>query len=729
MVKLAACVVVCLAVVTVSASPPPAAVNFLAARDHFFPELPQAVVLADFTGDAKLDLAIATARNNAVALVTNDGSWSFVPVGTRPVALAAADLNSDLHTDLAVVNSGSGDVSLLLGNGDGTFQPVSSFPVGRGPLSLVAADVNRDNNSDVIVANEGGPLSVLLGNGDGTLQPPLQVSDNLVSFAIGDFNADGAPDIVGGAADVSAVSVLLGNGDGSFQPPLQAPLDPPYQADAVLAADFDGDGRVDVAVSSYGVYVLFGNGDGTFGDSWSGGNLRARGFAVADVNGDTTFDLLAAAGQDSIAVLLGTGNRQFQTTRSVVVAATVSSSIAMGDLNGDRKVDIVNVGSRDYFSDSGAYRGFLSVRIGRGDGTFHATLGLETDERAAEVRTGDFNGDGHADLAFSVYFSRAVITRLGNGDGTFQSPSAFLTVSHMPDALALGDFDGDSRTDIVVSGREAPDIVLFGGNGDGTFRLATLVPTGSVVENIEVDDLNHDLKVDLIVVDDLDRISLLTGNGDGTFGAPSIVLERASYPTGLALADFNNDSHLDLAAGQYYGLTDRYYNFVMLLGNGDGSFQPPIVERTSGSLRNLVVGDFDGDSRLDLAALKTSGPGPFVSTSAGVALGNGDGTFKSRSLLPAPSGPDFVIAADFDGDRNVDLGVVGDSTFWVLRGAGDGSFSVQSIGFSAVPSPVSTAIGDFTSDGRADVAIAGDGWFVAYGPGTVGIALLLGFSP
>jgi hypothetical protein len=719
--KLAACVA-CLAVVAVSASPPVAPVNFLAARDHFFPGLPYGVVLADFTGDARLDLAIATARNDSVALVTNDGALSFVPVGTTPVALAAAHFNGDAHADLAVLNYASGDVSLLLGNGDGTFQAASAFPVGQEPHSVVAADVNHDNKSDVVVSHEGGPVgknvSVLLGNGDGTLQAPLLISDSLLAFAVGDFNGDGRSDIVGGAADTSAIAVLLGNGDGSFQPPVYAPLEPPHLAYAFAAGDFDGDGRVDAAAgASDGLYVLFGNGDGTFGERWFDRDLGARVLAVADVDGDATLDL-AAAGEyaDSIVVRLGAGDRQLQALPRVLVPATSRTSIALGDLNGDLKTDLVSVGPKDDFINLDEYRGYLSVRIGRGDGTFHATPALQTDSTASAVSTGDFNGDGHADLAFGRSHPRATVALLGNGNGTFQPSPAVLSVSHLPEALALGDFDGDSRTDIVASGREAPDIALFGGLGDGTFRPAALVRTDSVVEHIEVRDLNEDSKADLIVVDEWDRILMLMGNGDGTFAPPVVVLERAATPRGIALADFNGDSHVDLAAGQ---ANDSTYTFSMRLGNGDGTFQPPVAARVSRFLRRVAVGDFDRDGSLDLAGVTGSG-GPFGSTALGLALGNGDGTFRSRTLLRAPNTPVFLIAADFDGDGNVDLGVGGDNTFWVFRGAGDGNFSLQSIGFSVVPSldTSSASVADFTSDGRADVAMTGGG-----------IALLFGVPP
>jgi hypothetical protein len=135
----------------------------------------------------------------------------------------------------------------------------------------------------------------------------------------------------------------------------------------------------------------------------------------------------------------------------------------------------------------------------------------------------------------------------------------------------------------------------------------------------------------------------------------------------------------------------------------------------------MAVGDFDGDSRLDLAALKTSGSPPFVGRSAGVALGNGDGTFRSRTLLPVPSDPGIVIAADLDGDGHVDVGVGGRNTLWVFRGTEAGSLLLQSIGFS-VPTGTggtSAVVGDFTSDGKPDVAIGS----------SAGVGLLFNLSP
>jgi hypothetical protein len=268
-------------------------------------------------------------------------------VGTGAISIAMGDFNGDGIIDLAVVNEADNTVSVLLGKVDGTFAPQVTYATGLGPLAIATGDFNGDGNLDLAVTNgdctlqilrppvcNGSTVSILLGNGDGTFRPHLDYpgGNQPSSVAAADFNGDGKLDLAISSAMSGAVSVLLGNGDGTFQAPLgyAASGSQSVILDALIAADFNGDGKLDLAVAGSEVSVLLGNGNSTFQAPLNSPGGAPLG--TADFNGDGKLDLFA--GGD---VLLGNGNGTF------VLYATYpsGSAAAAADLNGDGKPDLV----------------------------------------------------------------------------------------------------------------------------------------------------------------------------------------------------------------------------------------------------------------------------------------------------------------------------------------------------------------------------------------------------
>jgi hypothetical protein len=232
---------------------------------------PAAVIVGDFDGDSRLDLIVANSSDNSISVLLSNISGGFSPkvdykVGSAPAQLVSADFNGDGKLDLAVVNSQDNTVSILLGRGDGSFLQQVTYATGRQPVAIAAADLNGDKRVDLAIANSNdGTVSILLGNGDGTFvsQP--------ATLAV-DFNGDGKLDVAMDDVDANGgVSVLMGNGDGTFGPAVTSFVGlTGLNVQDIAASDFNKDGKADLALLTLGtankfspLYVLISDGDGT----------------------------------------------------------------------------------------------------------------------------------------------------------------------------------------------------------------------------------------------------------------------------------------------------------------------------------------------------------------------------------------------------------------------------------------------------------------------------------
>ena len=292
----------------------------------------------------------------------------------------------------------------------------------------------------------------------------------------------------------------------------------------------------------------------------------------------------------------------------------------------------------------------------------------------AGLVTADFNGDGKPDLAYlevlSVTFIATLYVSLGNGDGTLQSAYSMPVTAG---ALASGDFNGDGKPDLALwSLTNNQCVAVLLGNGDGTFGAAVETPypscsNGPPVENIAgkmfVADINRDGKLDIVA-----GAYEFLGNGDGTFRPYQVSDDQAQL-----VADFNGDGFLDIvhldptAASIAIGVGDVAISF----GNGDGTFGPDVHYQLPIIPFGLAAGDFNGDGHTDLAVTTMATTTRLPPKSVAVLLGNGDGTFQPAVLSQGgEQRATPVLAADLNGDRKPDL-VVGNS---VLLGNGDGTF-------------------------------------------------------
>ena len=503
---------------------------------------------------------------------------------------------------------------------------------------------------------------------------------------------------------------MLGNGDGMFQAPLYLAAGNMLSVWSVAVADFNGDGRQDLVPANPAadtVSVLLGNGDGTFQSG--AGYAAGRGPTSAvpgDFNNDGKLDVAVAndrdgtaEGSSTVSVLIGNGDGSFQAPRTFAVGS-MSWAVAAGDFNGDGAPDLAAANTASTT---------VSVLLGYGNGNFPAALTIAVGHNPEGLAAGDFNGDGRRDLAASNAGSNTISVLLGNGNGTFQEPLT-IAAGQVPVFVAVGDFNRDTRQDLVVanygsshyySDTVASTVSVVLGNGDGTFGAPQTFEAGSGPHGIAVGDFNRDGTQDLAVANlgpypqRATTVAVLIGQGDGTFRAPQ-TFEAGHALTGVAIGDFNRDGLQDLTLSSGDDAT-----VSVLLGNGNGTFQPARIFGAGNSPKSVAVGDLNADQMPDLVVTD------HFSDAVSVLIGNGDGTFLPRQWVDTGRNPAWVSVGDLNGDGVQDLAVANwfATTVSVLQGKGDGTFH-QGQDFGASAAPEKAILADFNGDGQLDIAVA-----------------------
>lgn len=346
------------------------------------------------------------------------------------------------------------------------------------------------------------------------------INGGAVAMAMADFNGDGKVDIAVGnyhvfATSTNGVAVLLNNGDNTYGAPIL------YLSGTMIlgvsVGDIDGDGDVDMAVvvaSQDQAIILLNNGNGVF--SVSGNYVTGSGptgICTGDFNNDGRPDVVVSNFGGSISVFTNNGNGTL--TAGVGYASGEARQLAIGDLNNDGYLDIaVSNGSESS----------VSVFLNKQDGTFNGKVSYPTGRYAHYVAIGDLDGDGRNDLVVTNRADNTISTLKNTGAGVF-APHVVYNVGDLPMAPTIGDLNGDGKADIVVANNNSSNISVLLNNGTGTFNAQTVRPVPYGAREAVVRDLNGDGKNDMVVV-----------SSSGEMGAVSVMINDGVLP--VSLIDF-----------------------------------------------------------------------------------------------------------------------------------------------------------------------------------------------
>jgi phospholipase C len=459
------------------------------------------VVKVDFEGNDS-PLLVSLSGNGTVS--TNNPLPQIIQVGPASVLPGSA------ARSITVFGAGLRKGSVVNWNGSPrTTTFLSSY---RITARVTAADLAHVTSASVTVSNPapGGGVSLpalLPITSPFSMSPAAQdwgAGATPTALAIGDFTADGKPDIAVANASTNTITILIGAGGGTFNP--GATITTGNQPSSLVTADFNGDGNLDLAVANLGdstIQIFFGDGTGNF-----------------------------TAGPTTI-----------QSVNPV--------SLATADFNLDGRADLV---VSNYMVNT------VSVYLGKGDGTFFQTS-APAFTLAGPVSTivSDFNKDGKPDIAIVNTTGAFVLIALGNGDGSFRFKTLSLPTAGTPVAVAAADFTGDAVVDLAVVTQGNNSVTMFPGIGDGTFGLGTSYNVGSGANSVAIGDLNGDGVLDLAIANgSSNTVSVLLGVSGGTF-QPGTDLVSSSTPQSLAIYDFNRNGKLDIVVVKSQGNTAQVF--------------------------------------------------------------------------------------------------------------------------------------------------------------------------
>ena len=785
-------------------------VDFISKQDFATGAIPYSVAIGDLDGDGKPDLAVVNSASNTVSVFRNtseSGSMSIgsfttkvdFSTGAQPISVAIGDLDGDSKPDLVVANFDSKSVSVYRNTSTSgsinatSFAAKVDFTTGEGSGSVAIGDLDGDGKLDLVVANRNlNTLSVLhnrtsngiIGSSSFASKVDFGTGAEPFSVAIGDFNGDGKPDLAVANKSSNNVSVYrnitaMGSINSvSFAPKVDFTTGT-YPISLAIG-DLDGDGKLDLALAnnfSKTVSVLRNTansgsiGNGSFAPKVDFANgLDPFSLTIGDVDGDGKPDLaVGSLISNTISVYRNTSisgsisSASFSTKVDFATSA-LPISVALGDLDGDGKPDLViaNANSNTFsvlrntdlppaitsFTPSKAKPGDEVVLIGANFNTiitnnivfFGATRAMVKAASTTSLTVTVPSGATYAPITLLNTstglgaFGRSNFTPIFSPAKTNITASDFLPKQDVGAgegirSVVIGDLDGDGKSDFAVVNSPSNTVSVYRNLSTGgsitqeSFAAKVDFDAGNGSGSVAIGDLDGDGKPDLVVANQFSntvyvyRNTAISGSiNTGSFASP-VNFATGIQPNSIAICDLDGDGKPDLAVTNGYSATVSVYRNTAISGSiTTGSFAPGVNFATGDQPYSLAIGDLDGDGKPDLAVANANSNTISVIRNTASSGSITISSFATKVDFSTDRYPSSLAIGDLDGDGKPDLVVANylSSLVSVLRNTSTignmnaGSFASK-VDFPTGSDPFSLALGDLNGDGKVDLAVANEG--------------------
>ena len=585
------------------------------------------------------------------------------------------------------------------------------------PEAQVVVDLNEDGRPDVVNAHDGNFIdprfSVLLNQGDGSLAPPVAIPTKTETQDVcaADFDGDGHMDVAFAGADLSLggsdALVFRGKGDGTFHPEQAWPVG--LKPAGIVAFDADNDGDVDLATANWDwgendVSVLYNDGAAGFSQRVdfplaATGSQQAYALDAGDVDGDGWRDL-AVVNRGSNPPVQLLLNDGAGGFLAPVLHGAVPSIIEVPAIH---LADVDLDGDLDVLASNGLYRNLGGGALGALE-TWSWT-GLFGFMHSYAVA--DFTGDGLPDVGATAYASDfGWFLAVNDGTGHFPSHQLF-AVGENPRDISAADMDGDGDLEAVVTDG-ASQLVTVHDNEGGAFSMPPFTETSAFTKESDAADLDLDGDLDLVTMNS--SLWILRNDGSGNFQASGTghgfsILDKPK------LADLTGDGYPDLLAVKNLTIGAPPYNLYYARNDGAGGFLPMVsIPLGSCGTGDAEPVDLDGDGDLDVVVTEYLGCPSQDARKLYLLFNDGAGNLAPPVLVKdfTVTGPERVRAGDLDNDGDMDL-VTGHPYLVVWLNQGNGTFGVPFVADTAGNAVKYLELADFDGDGNLDVALTGFG--------------------